>query len=47
MAILKSIHYDCINDLSWMSKNILLAASSDGFCSFTHISPALTGDILE
>ena len=47
MAILKSIHYDCINDLTWMSSNILMAASSDGFCSFTQIQHQLTGDILE
>ena len=34
IAILKSIHYDSINDMSWMGSSLLMAASSDGFCSF-------------
>lgn len=35
IAIIKSIHYDSINDMSWMGPYMLMTASSDGFCSFT------------
>lgn len=47
LAILKSIHYDSINDMSWMGTNMLLTASSDGFCSFLHLERHLVGERLE
>jgi len=34
IAIVKSVHYDSINDISWMGTSMLMTASSDGFCSF-------------
>ena len=34
IAVVKNLHYDTINDLAWASTNLLLIASSDGFCSF-------------
>jgi chromatin assembly factor 1 subunit B len=34
IAVVKNLHYDTINDLAWMHTNLLLVASSDGFCSF-------------
>lgn len=46
IAILKSIHYDSINDMSWMGTSLLLAASSDGFCSFVQLESHLVGEVL-
>jgi chromatin assembly factor 1 subunit B len=47
IAILKSIHYDSINDMSWMGTSLLLTASSDGFCSFIQLDSHLVGEQLE
>ena len=47
IAILKSIHYDSINDMSWMGTSTLLTASSDGFCSFVQLESRLVGERLE
>lgn len=47
IAILKSIHYDSINDMSWMGTSMLLTASSDGFCSFIQLESQLVGQQLE
>lgn len=47
IAIMKSIHYDSINDMSWMGPNMLMTASSDGFCSFCRLNNHVAGQILE
>ena len=47
MAILKSIHYDSINDMSWMGTSLLMTASSDGFCSFLQLENDVAGECLE
>ena len=47
MAILKSIHYDSINDMSWMGTSLLMTASSDGFCSFLQLENDIAGERLE
>lgn len=47
IAILKSIHYDSINDMSWMGSSLLMTASSDGFCSFLQLDSDLVGNVLD
>lgn len=47
IAMLKSIHYDSINDMTWMGSSILMAASSDGYCSFIRLDIKLAGEPLE
>lgn len=37
IAIVRNIHYDSINDIAWMGDNLIIVASSDGFCSFVQI----------
>jgi hypothetical protein len=34
IAIIRNIHFDSINDIAWMNENLIIVASSDGFCSF-------------
>jgi chromatin assembly factor 1 subunit B len=43
IAILKNIHLDSINDMSWMGPSLLMTASSDGFCSFTQLDGSVAG----
>lgn len=47
IAMLKSIHYDSINDMSWMGTSMLMTASSDGFCSFIQLESHVIGEKLE
>lgn len=47
IAILKSIHYDSINDMAWMGTSMLMAASSDGYCSFVQLDAKIAGQKLE
>lgn len=47
VAILKSIHYDSINDMSWMGSSLLMTASSDGFCSFLQLDSDTVGSVLD
>lgn len=47
IAMLKSIHYDSINDMAWMGSSMLMAASSDGYCSFVRLDTKLAGEPLE
>ena len=37
VALIKNLHYDSINDMVWINTNILMVASSDGYCSFIKI----------
>ena len=46
IAVIKNLHYDSINDLSWVFNNILCIASSDGFCSFLQFEPGVIGEML-
>ena len=39
ISVVKNLHYDSINDLSWVFNSMLMIASSDGFCSFLHFEP--------
>ena len=34
IAVVKNIHLDSINDIAWIGDNLIIVASSDGFCSF-------------
>ena len=43
LAILSNIHYASINDLTWVSNSLLVACSSDGYCSFMSTSSKLIG----
>ena len=46
IAVIKNIHYDSINDLTWVGSKMLAVASSDGFCSFIAVDEALLGSPL-
>ena len=43
VAVIKNIHYDTINDLTWVGSKMLAVASSDGFCSFISLEANLLG----
>ena len=43
LAVIRNIHYDSINDLSWVGSKMLAVASSDGFCSFATLDASLIG----
>ena len=43
LAIVEGLHYDSINDLSWQGHELLVIASSDGFCSFIKLEQSLIG----
>ena len=47
LAVLKNLHYDSINDLAWVGQQMLMTASSDGFCSFIKIDLELIGEPLD
>lgn len=47
ICVIKNVHYDSINDLSWVGNRVLVVASSDGFCSFIKIDKQLIGEPLE
>ena len=34
-----NVHYQPVNDMSWHSNQILMASSSDGYCSVITMSP--------
>lgn len=46
LMVIKNLHYDSINDLSWMNHKMLMVASSDGYCSFIKMDPSLIGEPL-
>ena len=46
IAVVKNLHYDTINDLAWAQTNLLLVASSDGFCSFIKFTDEVIGERL-
>lgn len=46
VAVIKNLHYDSINDLTWVGHKILVVASSDGFCSFLKIEKGIVGEPL-
>ena len=46
IAVIKNLHYDSINDLTWVGHKILVVASSDGFCSFLKIENNVVGEPL-
>ena len=46
IAVVKNLHYDSINDLTWVGHKILVVASSDGFCSFLKIENNVIGEPL-
>ena len=46
IAVVKNLHYDTINDLAWMHTNLLMVASSDGFCSFIQFNEDTIGKTL-
>lgn len=46
LAVVKNLHYDSINDLTWVGHKILVVASSDGFCSFLKIEQGIVGEPL-
>jgi chromatin assembly factor 1 subunit B len=33
IAVIGNIHYAPINDIAWCSNDVLIACSSDGYCS--------------
>ena len=39
IAVIGNVHYQPVNDMSWHSNRILLASSSDGYCSVITMSP--------
>ena len=43
LSIVEGLHYDSINDLSWQGHELLVIASSDGFCSFIKLEESLIG----
>ena len=46
ICVIKNVHLDTINDLAWateVSKAVLIAASSDGFCSFCDVDLTALG----
>ena len=45
VALIKNLHYDSINDMSWICHQMLSIASSDGYCSFVKIQDP--GELLE
>jgi chromatin assembly factor 1 subunit B len=46
ISIVKNLHYDSINDLSWVFNSMLMIASSDGFCSFLQFEADTIGEML-
>jgi len=34
LCVVGNLHYQILNDLSWLEDKILAVASSDGYCSF-------------
>lgn len=46
IAVIKNLHYDSINDLSWMNHRMLVIASSDGYCSFLAMNEESIGEPL-
>mmetsp|Transcript_17193 Transcript_17193/g.28962 ORF Transcript_17193/g.28962 Transcript_17193/m.28962 type:complete len:176 (+) Transcript_17193:62-589(+) len=46
LSIVQNLHYDSINDLSWMNNKVLAVASSDGFISFIRFSEECIGEPL-
>ena len=43
LAVMGNIHYATINDLAWVKSDLLVACSSDGYCSFMSTSERLVG----
>lgn len=46
ISIVKNLHYDSINDLAWFHNQMLIIASSDGFCSFLKFDVDVIGEPL-
>ena len=47
LIIVGNLHYQTINDLTWLEDAMLAVASSDGFCSFILFEGGLKKRIVE
>ena len=46
IAVIKNLHYDSINDMTWVMNHMLMVASSDGYVSFITMDEQVIGEIL-
>ena len=38
LVIFKNLHFDSINDITWLNSSLIAICSSDGFVSFINVS---------